>query len=104
MDRYNISKDMLKQWYQRPIAWAFVFLLFLISIISWVSLSSLNSIQNEYVTNSQVQVQKLRLLDEMVHYSRQRSVLLRDIVIANDPFEKDEIIQKHSNQMITLSQ
>lgn len=96
MDRYNISKDMLKHWYQRPIAWAFVFLLFLISVISWVSLSSLESIQNEYVTNNQIQVQKLRLLDEMVHYSRQRSVLLRDIVIASDPFERDEIIQTHS--------
>ncbi len=96
MDRYNISKDMLKQWYQRPIAWAFVFLLFLISIISWVSLSSLESIQEEYVTNNQIQVQKLRLLDEMVHYSRQRSVLLRDIVIASDAFERDEFIQNHS--------
>ena len=96
MDRYNISKDMLKQWYQRPIAWAFVFLLFLISIISWVSLSSLESIQEEYVTNNQIQVQKLRLLDEMVHYSRQRSVLLRDIVLASDAFDRDEIIQTHS--------
>jgi len=87
---------MLKHWYQRPIALAFVFLLFLISIISWVSLSSLKSIQNEYVTNNQIQVQKLKLLDEMVHYSRQRSVLLRDIVIASDPFERDEFIQNHS--------
>lgn len=97
MKKYNSNKDMLTHWYQKPIAWAFIILLFLISIISWVSLSSLNSIQKEYVTNNQVQVQKLRLLDEMVHYSRQRSVLLRDIVISSDPFEKDEIIQIHSN-------
>jgi diguanylate cyclase (GGDEF)-like protein len=95
MEKYNINKDLLMHWYQKPVAWAFIILLFLISIISWVSLSSLSSIQKEYVTNSQVQVQKLRLLDEMVHYSRQRSVLLRDIVIASDPFEKDDIIQKH---------
>jgi diguanylate cyclase (GGDEF)-like protein len=97
MEQHNIDKEMLMHWYQKPIAWAFIILLFLISIISWVSLSSLSSIQKEYVSNSQVQVQKLRLLDEMVHYSRQRSVLLRDIVISSDPFEKDEIIQKHSN-------
>lgn len=97
MEGYNISKDMHTYWYQRPVAWAFIFLLILISIISWVSLSSLESIQEEYVTNNQVQVQKLKLLDEMVHYSRQRSVLLRDIVITDDPFEKDEIIQKHAN-------
>ena len=88
---------MLIHWYQKPIAWAFIILLLLISIISWLSLSSLSSIQKEYVTNNLVQVQKLRLLDEMVHYSRQRSVLLRDIVIARDPFAKDDIIQKHSN-------
>jgi diguanylate cyclase (GGDEF)-like protein len=97
MKEYNTNKDMLIHWYQKPIAWAFIILLFLISVISWVSLSSLKSIQKEYVTNNQVQVQKLRLLDEMVHFSRQRSVLLRDIVIASDPFEKDDIIQKHSN-------
>lgn len=97
MEKDSLNKELLMHWYQKPIAWTFIILLFLISIISWVSLSSLNSIQKEYVTNSQVQVQKLRLLDEMVHYSRQRSVLLRDIVIATDPFEKDDIIQKHGN-------
>jgi len=34
----------------------------------------------------------------MVHHSRERQVLLRDIVITEDPFERDEIILKHQKQ------
>lgn len=97
MERHNTSKHLYKSWYQRPIAWAFIFLLFLISVISWVSLSSLDSIEEEYISSNQVQMKKQHLLDEMIHLSRQRAVLLRDIILTRDPFEKDEIILQHRN-------
>jgi hypothetical protein len=57
---------------------------------------SLQRIEQEFLQQTLVKVAKLRLLDEMVHHSRQRSVLLRDLVIANDPFDQDEITQLHS--------
>ncbi|WP_455198772.1 putative bifunctional diguanylate cyclase/phosphodiesterase [Kaarinaea lacus] len=97
MEKNNSHGLTLKRWHQRPIAWAFIFLLFLISIIFWVSLSSLGLINKEYISYIHIQERKLHLLDEMIHISRQRAVLLRDILISRDPFEKDEIILKHRN-------
>jgi len=97
MDRYIANQELHKRWFQRPITWAFIFLLSLISIIYVVALSSLSSIENEYISYNHIQERKLHLLDEMIHLSRQRAVLLRDIIISQDPFEKDEIILNHRN-------
>ena len=84
-----------RHWYQRPVTWAFGFLLALIALITLLAIFSLQHIEKEFFQETLVKVEKLRLLDEMVHHSRQRSVLLRDLVIARDPFDQDEINQKH---------
>ncbi len=88
---------MTRRWYQRPVAWAFALLLTLIAMITMLGILSLQRIEQEYLQETLVNVEKLRLLDEMVHHSRQRSVLLRDLVIATDPFDQDEINQTHSS-------
>ncbi|WP_455216639.1 hypothetical protein, partial [Kaarinaea lacus] len=67
MERNNTNGLKLKRWHQRPIAWAFIFLLFLISVIFWVSLTSLDLINKEYISYIQIQERKLHLLDEMIH-------------------------------------
>ena len=85
-----------RHWYQRPVTWAFALLLALIAMITTLGIISLQKIEQEYLQETLVKVEKLRLLDEMVHHSRQRSVLLRDLVIATDPFDQDEISQAHS--------
>jgi len=85
-----------RNWYQRPVTWAFGFLLALIALITLLAIFSLQRIEKEFFQETLVKIEKLRLLDEMVHHSRQRSVLLRDLVIARDPFDQDEINQKHS--------
>jgi len=85
-----------RHWYQRPVTWAFGFLLALIALITLLAIFSLQRIEKEFFQETLVKIEKLRLLDEMVHHSRQRSVLLRDLVIARDPFDQDEINQKHS--------
>lgn len=85
-----------RHWYQRPVTWAFGFLLALIALITLLAIISLQRIEKEFFQETVVKIEKLRLLDEMVHHSRQRSVLLRDLVIARDPFDQDEINQKHS--------
>ena len=82
-------------WYQYPVTWVFALLLILIVLISLLGIYSLHKIEKEFLQRSLLNIEKLRLLDEMVHHSRQRSVLLRDLVIASDPFDQDEIIQKH---------
>ena len=92
----NQSRIILLRWYQRPVMWAFAVLLGLIALITSLGIISLQRIEREVLQETLVKVEKLRLLDEMVHHSRQRSVLLRDLVIANDPFDQDEIIQVHS--------
>jgi diguanylate cyclase (GGDEF)-like protein len=84
-----------RRWYQRPLTWAFAQLILLIGIITLISDFSLRRIEDEFLQHTLKQVEKLRLLDEMVHHSRQRSVLLRDLVLAQDAFEQDEIIQRH---------
>jgi diguanylate cyclase (GGDEF)-like protein len=71
-------------------------LLCLIGLITALASISLQKIEREFLQETLVKVEKLRLLDEMVHHSRQRSVLLRDLVLASDPFDQDEIIQKHA--------
>ncbi len=86
-----------RHWYQRPVTWAFALLLILIAVITMLGILSLQRIEQEYLQETLVKVEKLRILDEMVHHSRQRSVLLRDLVIATDPFDQDEINQAHSN-------
>ena len=85
-----------RHWYQRPVTWAFTLLLVLIVIITTLGILSLQRVEREFLQETMVKVEKLRLLDEMVHHSRQRSVLLRDLVIASDPFDQDEINQTHS--------
>ncbi len=84
-----------RPWYQYPVTWVFGLLLILIVFISLLGIYSLHRIEKEFLQGSLLNIEKLRLLDEMVHHSRQRSVLLRDLVIASDPFEQDEIVQKH---------
>ena len=85
-----------RRWYQRAVTWAFMILLCLIGLITALASISLQKIEREFLQETLVKVEKLRLLDEMVHHSRQRSVLLRDLVLASDPFDQDEIIQKHA--------
>lgn len=85
-----------RPWYNRPLTWAFAILLCLIGLITSLASISLQKIETEILDDTLVKTEKLRLLDEMVHHSRQRSVLLRDLVLADDPFDQDEIIQKHS--------
>ena len=85
-----------RRWYQRPAVWAFSLLLTLIVLITLLGVFSLQKIEKEFFHDTLVKIEKLRLLDEMVHHSRQRSVLLRDLVIASDPFDQDEITQNHS--------
>ncbi|MEA1889484.1 MAG: EAL domain-containing protein [Pseudomonadota bacterium] len=85
-----------RRWYQRPVTWAFTGLLGLIVLITSFASISLQSIEQEFLQETLVKIENLRLLDEMVHHSRQRSVLLRDLLIADDPFDQDVIIQKHS--------
>jgi diguanylate cyclase (GGDEF)-like protein len=84
-----------RPWYQYPVTWVFGLLLMLIVFISLLGIYSLHRIEKEFLQGSLLNIEKLRLLDEMVHHSRQRSVLLRDLVIASDPFEQDAIVQKH---------
>jgi len=92
----NLSAFRVRCWYQRPVAWAFALLLALLVLITFLAIASLQKIESEFLQETLVKVEKLRLLDEMVHHSRQRSVLLRDLVIASDPFVQDEINLKHS--------
>ncbi|MFW2438678.1 MAG: putative bifunctional diguanylate cyclase/phosphodiesterase [Arenicellales bacterium] len=92
----NQSRVMPRYWYQRPVTWAFAVLLGLIVLINSIASISLKRIKQDFLQETLVKIEKLRLLDEMVHHSRQRSVLLRDILLADDSFEQDEIIQKHS--------
>ena len=69
------STVMTRRWYQRPVAWAFALLLTLIAMITMLGILSLQRVEKEYLQETVVKVEKLRLLDEMVHHSRQRSVL-----------------------------
>lgn len=95
-NNFNSSVTRIRRWYQRPVAWAFALLLALLILITFLAIISMQKIEREFLQETLVKVEKLRLLDEMVHHSRQRSVLLRDLVIASDPFEQDEINQRHS--------
>lgn len=90
------SPARTRRWFQRPVTWAFALLLTLIALITSLGIISLQRIEREFLQETLVKVNKLRLLDEMVHHSRQRSVLLRDLVIASDPFDQDEINQAHN--------
>lgn len=90
------SKVHPRHWYQRPITWAFSLLLGLIVLITTMSVLSLEKIEQQFLQEALVNIEKLRLIDEMVHLSRKRSVLLRDLIISTDLFDQDEIIQNHT--------
>ena len=85
-------------WFRQPIVYTFGALLVLISIISLTSYRELLFLKNEIIDTYEVPLRKIQLLDSMVHHSRQRQVLLRDIAISEDPFDQDEFIQEHHRQ------
>ncbi len=85
-------------WHRQPIVYAFISLLVLTSIISLISYRELMVLRNQRAEVYEVPMAKIQLLDSMVHHSRQRQVLLRDIAISTDPFEQDALIQEHHAQ------
>jgi diguanylate cyclase (GGDEF)-like protein len=46
------------------------------------------------------EITKERLLNEMIGALAKRRMLLRDIALSQDPFERDEMIQEHSRQAL----
>jgi diguanylate cyclase (GGDEF)-like protein len=94
----SLTSNLYLSWYKQPIVWALILLLCLISLISYISYREVGSLQQQLTHAAETPIKKIQLLGSMVHYSRQRQVLLRDIVIVEDAFLRDEIIQKHQIQ------
>jgi len=77
---------------------ALALLLSLISLISYKSYREVSSLQSKLTHAAEIPLQKIQFLDSMAHHSRERQVLLRDIVTTTDPFDRDDIILKHQRQ------
>ena len=86
------------RWYQQPIVYAFVAQLIFITLISYLGYRELKNLESELTETHVVHLKKIQFLDSMVHHSRQRQVLLRDIALSMDPFLQDELIQQHHSQ------
>lgn len=94
----NLFRNNYLSWYKQPVVLALILLLCLISLISYISYREVESLQEKLTRAAEIPLKKIQQLDSMVHYSRQRQVLLRDIVIIEDAFDRDELIQKHQVQ------
>jgi diguanylate cyclase (GGDEF)-like protein len=80
----------------KPMLSALAFLLALLTGISAAAWGVLAEMEQEFARTLTVQVQKLRLLDGMFAAVLERQAHVRDMLIVKDAFERDELIQKHS--------
>jgi|GEM_PF-2899342 len=94
----NPIKDGYLIWYKQPIVLAISLLLCLVSLISYIAYQEVTALQTDLSQAAEAPLKKIQHLDSMVHLSRQRQVLLRDLVISVDAFERDDIILEHQKQ------
>ncbi|GMQ97048.1 MAG: hypothetical protein BMS9Abin15_0740 [Gammaproteobacteria bacterium] len=85
-----------RRWYREPAALAFAFLLALLTTLSFLALQTLDILEQKYFNKVEIQSSKLRLVEEMIRFLKQRQILIREIALKKDAFERDDAIQTHS--------
>jgi len=77
-----------------------VFLVFLgfVMLLSFSALKLTDTLHQNLAQTLSNEVVKERILNEQIRILAERRVLIRDVVLAEDPFDRDEKIQQHAEQ------
>lgn len=83
-------------WFLQPITVAAMILLGLMAALYLTATRSFDRLEKEYAQTLNTHIFKLRHLDEMLRTAQKRHVMIYNIAMMEDPFEREEAINEHA--------
>lgn len=86
----------------RPEAGIFIIFLLFVLLLSLVAFKVSDLLHQDFEQTQDIETTKERLLNEQIRVLSERRILIRDIALADDPFERDDLIQEHARNAATF--
>jgi len=82
---------------KQPLLYGGILFLLLICVASFIAFHTSNTLQHKFDDTLSLQIKKQSLFEDQIRILLNRYYMLRDIVIVEDPFEKDDLILRHQS-------